>query len=687
MNKKHFYAAVILFSFLSAGIQPTFATTWIIGPDQELPEIPPVTIGTWTEGTRTFALAGNTPLGDNIQIIDNGLILDGAGYTVSGVASDPGVDLSGRTDVTIKNLNVTGCGHGIYLSLSNDCTVTDNTVSTCGHGIYLSLSNDCTVTYNTASTCDYGIWLTNSSGNILTGNTAWYNNDHGIGLSPLSDGNTLTENTASYNDSYGIYLNLSSHNILSHNTAESNNSRGIYLKESSNYNTIFNNNFIGNTTQAKVSTELHAPCTDNVFNLPAPTGGNHWSNWSGPGAYTFTGGQDNLPWTLRDGWINTPTGSNVTVSFPESGVYLTFETVTTAGTTICIVTETAPDPPAGFELLGQYYEITTTAEYVGDITVSIEYDDTGLTLEEEEELELMHWDETAEIWEDVTDDGYPDTENNIIQGTVSEFSLFAIMYPKAGLAITLNIEKAKVCWHHSDIHVEGKLYLPQGVWMNNLNPVGSAVIKLAGFEVANQSVEFEIAGKKDDKWEYKDKENSVGNLKEFKIDWKGAKFDYKGDEGLHIHAPFIGGTETTLCIHTGDVSGAFTVSIDGTTIDYDEERNITTDVEYESQKEDNTHVRFTLPFELEPTSAMTIGISEAIEPINVADYYEEGFVKFKLVSAFDSWLLPDGTDSSPDELEIEISLGDPNDIIVFGSDLIGVEKIWTNKDDKHWEYK
>jgi len=249
--------------------------------------------------------------------------------------------------------------------------------------------------------------------------------------------------------------------------------------------------------------------------------------------------------------------------------------------------------------------------------------------------------------------------------------------------ITVNIENAKVCWDHSDIHVAGKLYLPQGFWMNNLEPVGSAVVTLAGVDVADQSVGFEIAGRKDDKWEYKDKDNLDGNLKEFKIDWNGAKFDYKGADKFHIHTPFIGGTATTLCIHTGDVSGAFTVIIDGTTtIYYDAERNITTDpeVDYEPQKDDNTRVRFTLPFEL--TSEMTIEVEVSgavVLSIAVANYYEEGFVKFKIVSAFD----PDSPWSSSDEkLECVISLGD--DIMISGSDLIDA---WTKKDDKHWEYK
>ena len=255
---------------------------------------------------------------------------------------------------------------------------------------------------------------------------------------------------------------------------------------------------------------------------------------------------------------------------------------------------------------------------------------------------------------------------------------------EVALELGVETEKAKVCWHHDDLHVEGNLSLPEGVWMDTLSPVGSAVITLAGVEVTDpdQNVVFEITGKKDDKWEYKDKENLLGPIKEFKIDWKGAKFDYKGDDKFHIHTHFIGASETTLCIHTGDVSGAFTVSIDGTTIDettieYDAGRSITTELAYEPQKDDNTHVHFTLPFQL--ISDMTIEVSGAVGAIDVAAYYKEGVAKFKLVSAFDPESFG-GTATVPDELEYEISLSDPP---VMGGGLI---EAWT-KDDKHWEYK
>ncbi|MGA1870602.1 MAG: thrombospondin type 3 repeat-containing protein [bacterium] len=250
---------------------------------------------------------------------------------------------------------------------------------------------------------------------------------------------------------------------------------------------------------------------------------------------------------------------------------------------------------------------------------------------------------------------------------------------------TLTTKRAKVCWHHDDLHVEGRFYIPESICLDALSPVGSAKITLGEFEVSNQCVRFEIKGKKNDKWEYKDKDNLNGTIKEFKIDMKGGNFDYRGDDKFHIHTHFIAGTSTIFCIHTGNVSGAFTVAINGTTIEYDENRNITTDLGYEFQKEGNTHVHYVLPFQL--TSDMTIEITGAVMlNINVIDYYKEGSPEFKLVSDFDPGLFPEGTESSPDELKFVISLGDET-LMVSWSDLIGVNEAWTKKDDNHWEYK
>jgi hypothetical protein len=81
-------------------------------------------------------------------------------------------------------------------------------------------------------------------------------------------------------------------------------------------NYIYNNLFINNPQQA------YTLRSTTVFNMPEPKGGNFWSNWTTPDddgdgfvdyPYVFTGGQDNLPWTVQDGWLDSegPTCNSV----------------------------------------------------------------------------------------------------------------------------------------------------------------------------------------------------------------------------------------------------------------------------------------------------------------------------------------------------------------------------------------
>ena len=267
MKRKHLHAVILVTSFLLAGIQPAIAI-----------DIPTNTsVGTWDETNRIYTLT--TDVSEGLVITEDNLTLDGAGYSVTGAGAGYGVHLPLRTGVTIKNLTVQNFNWGIYL----DC----------------------------------------SSVNTLTGNTASNNDNHGICLISANY-NTVTDNTASNNNRYGIYLNGSSGNVLSRNTVEYNNSRGIYLKNSSNNNTIYNNNFIDNKTQAYVDGG-----TGNVFSLDNPAGGNYWSNWNTPddngdgfvdNPYAFTDGQDNLPWTVQDGWLDPVNQAPVADAGPDQTV-------------------------------------------------------------------------------------------------------------------------------------------------------------------------------------------------------------------------------------------------------------------------------------------------------------------------------------------------------------------------------
>nr|ABE69174.1 cell surface protein [uncultured bacterium pFosLip] len=252
-------------------------------------------IGTWDWPSKTCTL--HTNVYESIQIQSYNVTLDGAGYTIQGTGSGFGIYIPSRSGVTIKNLVVKNFTYGVFLNwssantlteitatnnliagfmfdvLSNDNTVTGNTLSSNGHtGFRMFYGSNNTITDNSILSNNYGIFCYRSSNNTLTGNTI-SNSMYGV-LFSVSDNNTLTENNVSYNN-WGLFFNIA------------------------NGNQVYNNNFTGNSHQ----TEMRSS-DNNVFNLPAPTGGNYWSNWTTPdadgdgfvdSAYVFSGGPDYLP--------------------------------------------------------------------------------------------------------------------------------------------------------------------------------------------------------------------------------------------------------------------------------------------------------------------------------------------------------------------------------------------------------
>lgn len=295
----------------------------------------------------------NTDLDDEIEIVEDGLTLDGNGHTLTGInqvgVPPPGLYLNGRTGVTIQNLNVQNLYQGIRLEDSDDNILTDITASNNYMGIVLVYSSDNAVTGNAASNNNFGIMLAYSDNNNVTGNTATNNgegirlyysscnntltnnsfsdNGTGIWVTDGSNDNTLTGNTVINSHSKGIFIQISSNNFVAGNTA-SNNDRGVELHLSydntltgntfawnyrygvhlsASHNTqIYNNNFVSNAVQAHVTGG-----SNNVFNLDEQTGGNHWSDWTRPdkngdgivdSPYVFFGGQDDLPWSAPNGW-------------------------------------------------------------------------------------------------------------------------------------------------------------------------------------------------------------------------------------------------------------------------------------------------------------------------------------------------------------------------------------------------
>lgn len=132
-------------------------------------------------------------------------------------------------------------------------------------------------------------------------------------------------------------------------------------------------------------------------------------------------------WHKSQQSITDPVGSDVTVSLGGDSS-LTFSQVVTSGQTSVT---TSPEPPAskpeGFELQGTYYDITTTTDYTGDLKIVLPYDDGGMTIQEEENLTIQHYDDDVAAWADCTEAVNIDT--NVITGSVGSLSWFGVGLP------------------------------------------------------------------------------------------------------------------------------------------------------------------------------------------------------------------------------------------------------------------
>lgn len=142
-------------------------------------------------------------------------------------------------------------------------------------------------------------------------------------------------------------------------------------------------------------------------------------NFGGPGKasvfrvpfFAATTDVADVPITLTDG----VTG--------EQSVEITFSNISTSGTTSLTTTQQAPSVPTGFSLSNPviFYQIETTANFQGTVTICIDY--SNVQYVDESDLRLLHFDGSA--WRDVTTS--VDTVNDVICGETTSLSPFAIV--------------------------------------------------------------------------------------------------------------------------------------------------------------------------------------------------------------------------------------------------------------------
>jgi parallel beta-helix repeat protein len=192
-------------------------------------------------------------ISNSIVVERNDIIIDGNGYALQGVGNGRGIDLSGRTNVTVHNATIRAFSNGIYLGYySGNNVISGNNItesSANGVQLYYSFGNNVISENNITANSGDGIGFGYSSTNVISGNNI-ANNGGGIGLGHSSS-NTVSGNNVTNND-IGIIFYFSSNNIMYHN------------------------NFVGNSQQAWSNNASVNVCDDGY-----PSGGNYWSDYGG----------------------------------------------------------------------------------------------------------------------------------------------------------------------------------------------------------------------------------------------------------------------------------------------------------------------------------------------------------------------------------------------------------------------
>ena len=242
--------------------------------------IDPPTANIATFDNVTYTLTGNIATdADGIVVERDNIVIDGAGYTVQGGwPSGTGVDLSARSNVTIKDTNIETSAYGLCLNSTADSVISGNNITNNDVGIRLYSSSSNSISGNTITANNgHGIRLGYSSNyNSISGNNIT-NNGRGIWLYSSSNYNSISGNNITNNECGIILDSLSNYNSISRNNITANNMNGIRLNFASN-NKFYHNNFIGNTEQVHT---IVTPAYANSWDDGYPSGGNYWSDYNG----------------------------------------------------------------------------------------------------------------------------------------------------------------------------------------------------------------------------------------------------------------------------------------------------------------------------------------------------------------------------------------------------------------------
>jgi parallel beta-helix repeat protein len=205
--------------------------------------------------------------GDGLYIGNDNIVLDCAGYSITGPNSNSGISVNGYNNITIKNCNIKDFEKGFYLSTSSNNTVKNNTaISTApmSNGLTFNMVFFSNITNNTFNNNSQGMNLQSSFNNTIDNNTLKYNTD-GMMLFPGSDNNTIINNVVYKNTNNGISAGMSNYVFIANNTV-TNNSAGVSFNSCYNV-TIADNKIVNSTTGIDSQTNSFSNITNNIVNL------------------------------------------------------------------------------------------------------------------------------------------------------------------------------------------------------------------------------------------------------------------------------------------------------------------------------------------------------------------------------------------------------------------------------------
>jgi parallel beta-helix repeat protein len=162
--------------------------------------------------TLTDNIVGNVPAHSSAIIIQrDNITMDGAGHTLQGknAFDSRGINMTGRSKVTIKNMKIQIFYDSIYLGSSSNNNVSGNNITANQY---------------------YGIWLGYSSNNNIVGGNNITNSRTGVWLDSSSNNNSVSGNSFVNCGMFvsGAYGNLVTGNLV-------NGKPLVYLEEVSNY--------------------------------------------------------------------------------------------------------------------------------------------------------------------------------------------------------------------------------------------------------------------------------------------------------------------------------------------------------------------------------------------------------------------------------------------------------------------